>query len=71
MAEDFRRFSGTRSYLTNESLEAAVNCALALERPLLVKGELTGWQGHSAEQLRAMKDGVERARQQGVEPIDD
>jgi MoxR-like ATPase len=25
--------------LTNESLEAAVNCALALERPLLVKGE--------------------------------
>jgi MoxR-like ATPase len=39
VAEDFRRFAGTRSYLTNESLEAAVNCALALERPLLVKGE--------------------------------
>ena len=36
---DFRRFSGTPTYLTNESLEAAVNCALALERPLLVKGE--------------------------------
>jgi MoxR-like ATPase len=35
----FRRFVGTTSYLTNESLEAAVNCALALERPLLVKGE--------------------------------
>ena len=35
----FRRFSGTPSYLTNDSLEAAVNCALALERPLLVKGE--------------------------------
>jgi MoxR-like ATPase len=35
----FRRFAGTPSYLTNESLEAAVNCALALERPLLVKGE--------------------------------
>jgi MoxR-like ATPase len=39
VAESFRRFSGTSSYLTNESLEAAVNCALALERPLLVKGE--------------------------------
>src|SRR3984957_7678544 len=39
MADNFRRFSGTASYLTNESLEAAVNCALALERPLLVKGE--------------------------------
>jgi MoxR-like ATPase len=35
----FRRFSGTAQYLTNENLEAAVNCALALERPLLVKGE--------------------------------
>jgi MoxR-like ATPase len=35
----FRRFAGTPGYLTNESLEAAVNCALALERPLLVKGE--------------------------------
>jgi MoxR-like ATPase len=35
----FRRFSGTASYLTNDALEAAVNCALALEKPLLVKGE--------------------------------
>jgi MoxR-like ATPase len=35
----FRRFTGTPTYLTNESLESAVNCALALERPLLVKGE--------------------------------
>ena len=37
--DGFRRFAGTKSYLTNHSLEAAVNCALALERPLLVKGE--------------------------------
>ena len=36
---EFRRFRGTDRYLTNESLEAAVNCAIALERPLLVKGE--------------------------------
>jgi MoxR-like ATPase len=35
----FQRFAGTPSYLTNDALEAAVNCALALERPLLVKGE--------------------------------
>ena len=39
MSSSFHRFAGTPSYLTNESLEAAVNCALALERPLLVKGE--------------------------------
>ncbi len=35
----FRHFTGTSSYLTNDSLESAVNVALALERPLLVKGE--------------------------------
>ncbi|MFW5877057.1 MAG: AAA family ATPase [Myxococcota bacterium] len=39
MSESFRRFQGTKSYLTNDALEAAVNCALALERPLLVRGE--------------------------------
>jgi len=39
MATDPLRFSGTESYLTSESLEAAVNCALALEKPLLVRGE--------------------------------
>jgi MoxR-like ATPase len=36
---DFRRFKGTPSYLTNAAIEHAVDCALALERPLLVKGE--------------------------------
>src|SRR4051794_10550296 len=35
----FRRFTGTPTYLTNDALEAAVNAALALERPLLVRGE--------------------------------
>jgi MoxR-like ATPase len=34
-----KRFSGTASYLTSDALEMAVNCALVLERPLLVKGE--------------------------------
>ena len=36
---DFRKFRGTSQYLTSSSLESAVNCALALERPLLVRGE--------------------------------
>lgn len=39
MSDSFRRFRGTSTYLTSESLTSAVNCALALERPLLVKGE--------------------------------
>ena len=36
---DFRKFRGTEQYLTSSALESAVNCALALERPLLVRGE--------------------------------
>jgi MoxR-like ATPase len=36
---DVIRFKGTASYLTNEALEASVDCALALEKPLLVRGE--------------------------------
>jgi len=39
MNQPFRTFKGTQSYLTNEALESAVNVALALQRPLLVKGE--------------------------------
>jgi len=38
-ADGFYRFTGTRSYIASESLVEAVNCALALERPLLIKGE--------------------------------
>jgi rifampin ADP-ribosylating transferase len=38
--------------------------------PLCVIGEVVGWQGHSPEELTAMKEGLERLRQQGVEPID-
>ena len=37
--EDFRRFAGTAGYIASEALIDAVNCALALERPLLIKGE--------------------------------
>jgi rifampin ADP-ribosylating transferase len=39
--------------------------------PLRVTGEVTDWQGHSPEELQAMKDGLARLKQQGVEPIDD
>ena len=38
---------------------------------LRVTGEITDWEGHSPEELKAMKDGLERLRQQGVEAIED
>ena len=39
--------------------------------PLRVTGEVTDWQGHSPEVLKAMKDNLERLERLGVEPIDD
>jgi Rifampin ADP-ribosyl transferase len=39
--------------------------------PLLVTGEIVDWQGHSPEELKTMKDNVERARQLGIEAIED
>ncbi len=39
MTQAFDRFSGTRRYITSPELRHAVNVAVALERPLLVKGE--------------------------------
>ena len=33
------RFSGTASYIASDELKTAVNAAIALERPLLIKGE--------------------------------
>jgi rifampin ADP-ribosylating transferase len=38
---------------------------------LKVIGEVTEWQGHSPEQLKAMKDNLERLKQQGIEAIED
>jgi hypothetical protein len=32
---------------------------------------VTAWRGHSPEQLKAMKGGLRRAKEQGIEPIDE
>lgn len=39
--------------------------------PLRVKGEVMNWQGHSPQELQAMRDHLERLRQLGVEAIED
>ncbi len=38
--------------------------------PLRVCGEVTEWQGHSPEQLKAMKDHLEKLKQLGIEAIE-
>ncbi|WP_416349231.1 NAD(+)--rifampin ADP-ribosyltransferase [Leptolyngbya sp. CCNP1308] len=39
--------------------------------PLRVTGEVTEWQGHSPEQLKAMQENLERLKQLGIEAIED
>jgi rifampin ADP-ribosylating transferase len=53
-----KKFPGnpTRSYRSRE--------------PLRILGEVAQWQGHTAEQIEAMKAGIERLMAQGEEPID-
>jgi rifampin ADP-ribosylating transferase len=39
--------------------------------PFKVVGEVTIWQGHTQEQVKAMKDGIERLKEQGIRSCND
>jgi hypothetical protein len=39
--------------------------------PFKVVGELTIWQGHPPEQIKAMKDGLTRLKEQGINSLND
>lgn len=41
------------------------------KHPFKVVGEVTVWQGHPPEQVKAMKDNLEKLKQQGIEAIED
>ena len=54
-----KKFPGnpTRSYRSRSALQ--------------VTGEVLEWQGHTPEQLQAMREGLERLKQAGIEAIED
>lgn len=39
--------------------------------PFRVIGEVTGWQGHSPEKVKAMKDGIAKLKEQGINSLND
>ena len=55
--------------LTNKKFRGNPTKSFRSRQPVRVVGEMTNWQGHSPEALKAMKDGLERLK--GVEAIDD
>jgi rifampin ADP-ribosylating transferase len=57
--------------LTDKKFRGNPTKSYRSREPLRVTGEVTDWQGHSPEALKAMKDGLERLERLGVEPIDD
>lgn len=56
--------------LTDKKFPGNPTKSFRTREPLRVTGEVEGWQGHSPEELAAMREGLERLRQQGIEPID-
>jgi rifampin ADP-ribosylating transferase len=41
------------------------------KHPFKIVGELAIWQGHSPEQIQAMKGGLANLKEQGIEAIED
>ncbi|MCC2096858.1 MAG: AAA family ATPase, partial [Hyphomicrobiales bacterium] len=50
------RFEGTENYIATEDLKIAVNAAIVLERPLLIKGEPGTGKTVLAEEIAAALD---------------
>lgn len=57
--------------LTDKKFPGNPTKSYRTKHPLRVTGEITEWQGHAPEQLKAMKDHLERLKQQGIEAIED
>ncbi|MBK8493436.1 MAG: NAD(+)--rifampin ADP-ribosyltransferase [Saprospirales bacterium] len=41
------------------------------QHPFKVVGEITIWEGHPAEQVKAMKDGLDKLKEQGINSLND
>jgi hypothetical protein len=56
--------------LTNKKFPGNPTKSYRSLHPLRVIGEVTDWQGHSSEQLNAMKEHLEKLKQLGIEAIE-
>lgn len=57
--------------LTNKRFPGNPTKSYRTKDPLRVTGEVLNWQGHSPEQLKAMKDHLDELKRKGIEAIED
>lgn len=57
--------------VTNKKFPGNPTMSYRSSHPFKVIGEVTVWQGHSSEQIKAMKDGLEKLKQQGTMVIEE
>jgi hypothetical protein len=57
--------------LTNMRFKGNPTKSFRSRAPLRVNGELEVWTGHPPEAIRAMKEGLARLKQEGIEPDDE
>jgi hypothetical protein len=57
--------------LTNKRFPGNPTKSYRSKDPLRVTGEITDWQGHSAEELKEMMDHLERLKELGIEAIEE
>jgi hypothetical protein len=57
--------------LTDKKFPGNPTKSYRTKHPLRVIGEIKDWQGHPPEQLKTMKDNVEKIKQQSIEAINE
>ena len=57
--------------LTDKKFPGNPTMSYRSKHPFKVVGEITIWQGHTPEQVKGMKDGLAKLKEQGIEAIED
>jgi rifampin ADP-ribosylating transferase len=57
--------------LTDQKFRGNPSKSFRSRDPLRVTGEITDWPGHPPAMIAAMREGLKRLEQEGVEPMDD
>lgn len=57
--------------LTDKKFPGNPTMSYRSKHPFKVVGEITIWQGHAPDQISAMKEGLAKLKEQGIEAIED